>query len=252
MRAMATWSFRFIPPEREPAGASTLSISSSCPTMDETASGISGLGTPFRAEKSSRCSRTCRQARRTSLLLQQSYLLLVAKNVTTLKGGSTSEYVLPMVTCSAQPDSTCTGSRESTPCATRTEGLARRSFKEGSCRKPVFISSTYEECYLALLRELTLAHPLYLHHLLLSGQQRTYELIPPLHKRTEMQQLTVRRLNSTLCCGHTPITLLAASICVRMLRPQMWAFPPVGRISPVNIEMVVDFPAPLWPRRAVI
>lgn len=39
---------------------------------------------------------------------------------------------------------------------------------------------------------------------------------------------------------------------LKMLWPQIFASPDVGWIKPVSIDMVVLFPAPLWPKRAVI
>ena len=43
-----------------------------------------------------------------------------------------------------------------------------------------------------------------------------------------------------------------ATISVMILLWLIWAEPLVGVYSPVRIDMVVVFPAPLWPRRAVI
>ena len=39
---------------------------------------------------------------------------------------------------------------------------------------------------------------------------------------------------------------------VRILLPLIWAEPAEGGKSPVRIDMVVVFPAPLWPSSAVI
>ena len=64
--------------------------------------------------------------------------------------------------------------------------------------------------------------------------------------------LTVSLSNSTLCWGHKPKLSRIASMSEMILKPLTSAEPSVGGNSPVNIDMVVVFPAPLCPRRAVI
>lgn len=64
--------------------------------------------------------------------------------------------------------------------------------------------------------------------------------------------LTVSLSNRTLCWGHSPRLSRMASISVNILLPFMWAEPDVGGKRPVRIDMVVVFPAPLWPSKAVI
>uniref|UniRef100_A0A6B0UZA4 Secreted protein n=1 Tax=Ixodes ricinus TaxID=34613 RepID=A0A6B0UZA4_IXORI len=63
---------------------------------------------------------------------------------------------------------------------------------------------------------------------------------------------TVRSSKRTLCCGQVPRLRRIASISLRTSRPQMKAVPLVGGYSPVRIDMVVVFPAPLCPRKEVI
>ena len=64
--------------------------------------------------------------------------------------------------------------------------------------------------------------------------------------------MTVSRSNSTLCWGQSPRLSRIASISVIILFPLMCAEPEEGGYKPVNIDIVVVFPAPLCPRRAVI
>ena len=55
-----------------------------------------------------------------------------------------------------------------------------------------------------------------------------------------------------LCWGHKPKESLAFPMSFFMLYPQIFADPEVGENRPVNIDIVVVFPAPLWPNNAVI
>ena len=63
---------------------------------------------------------------------------------------------------------------------------------------------------------------------------------------------TVSLSKRTLCCGHSPKLSRMASMSVNILWPLIWAEPDVGGKRPVRIDMVVVFPAPLWPSKAVI
>ena len=56
---------------------------------------------------------------------------------------------------------------------------------------------------------------------------------------------------STFICGHTPRTRRASASAPRSEWPATSASPSVGGVRPVNIATVVDFPAPLGPRRPV-
>ncbi len=56
----------------------------------------------------------------------------------------------------------------------------------------------------------------------------------------------------TSCYGQTPNIILTSCIYSKMSMPKTSAFPFVGSISPVNIEIAVVLPAPLCPRRAKI
>ena len=80
-----------------------------------------------------------------------------------------------------------------------------------------------------------------------SGWFHTFKLI-----KKSRCSFTVNRSNSTLCWGQSPKLSLIASISVIILFPSMWAEPEEGGNKPVNIDIVVVFPAPLCPRRAVI
>ena len=62
---------------------------------------------------------------------------------------------------------------------------------------------------------------------------------------------TVKSSNRTLCCGHKPRLFRTPSMLVLMSSPYTTAVPEVGGNSPVSIDMVVDFPAPLWPNSDV-
>mmetsp|Transcript_36033 Transcript_36033/g.87525 ORF Transcript_36033/g.87525 Transcript_36033/m.87525 type:complete len:272 (-) Transcript_36033:820-1635(-) len=62
----------------------------------------------------------------------------------------------------------------------------------------------------------------------------------------------VRLSKITFTCGQTPRERRICAICDVMLLPSMRASPADGAISPVSIEMVVVFPAPLAPSSAVI
>ena len=64
--------------------------------------------------------------------------------------------------------------------------------------------------------------------------------------------LTVSLSKSTLCCGQSPRLSRIASISVSMLLPSTCAEPEVGGNRPVKMDIVVVFPAPLWPSNAVI
>ncbi len=83
--------------------------------------------------------------------------------------------------------------------------------------------------------------------------------------------LTVRMGNSMLCCGQRPSFPRIFSMLVLMSYPFTMAVPEVHEYRPVNngilkplfygfesvtlpvsMDMVVVFPAPLWPRRAVM
>lgn len=64
--------------------------------------------------------------------------------------------------------------------------------------------------------------------------------------------LTVSLSKRTLCWGHIPRLLRIRAMSSTTLNPLIWADPLVGGKSPVNIDMVVVLPAPLWPNSAVI
>ena len=64
--------------------------------------------------------------------------------------------------------------------------------------------------------------------------------------------LTDSLSKSTLCCGHSPRLSLMASMSVIILFPLMCAVPEDAGNKPVSIDIVVVFPAPLCPNRAVI
>jgi hypothetical protein len=51
--------------------------------------------------------------------------------------------------------------------------------------------------------------------------------------------------NKTSCYGQTPSIILTSCIYSKILIPKTSACPLVGSISPVNIDIVVVFPAPL-------
>lgn len=59
--------------------------------------------------------------------------------------------------------------------------------------------------------------------------------------------LTVNSSNRMLCCGHSPKLSRTLFISVLILQPPTKAVPEVGGIIPVSIDIVVVFPAPLWP-----
>eukprot|EP00961_Rhodomonas_salina_P140041 1884501-Rhodomonas_salina.2 len=63
---------------------------------------------------------------------------------------------------------------------------------------------------------------------------------------------TVRKSQRMLSCGHTPMTSRTAGISDTIDRPPTHASPPSALYSPVSSLSVVDFPAPLCPRNAVI
>jgi hypothetical protein len=62
----------------------------------------------------------------------------------------------------------------------------------------------------------------------------------------------VSNSNNTSCYGHTPNIILTSCIYSKILIPKTSAYPFVGSISPVSIDIVVVFPAPLWPSNANI
>ncbi len=64
--------------------------------------------------------------------------------------------------------------------------------------------------------------------------------------------LGVKYSNNTSCCGHTPKIFLMSSISLNISMPNTEAFPYVGSNNPVNILIVVVFPAPLCPSKANI
>src|SRR5579863_4987355 len=59
----------------------------------------------------------------------------------------------------------------------------------------------------------------------------------------------VRRPKSAMPSGTTPIWRLTSTGCASRSRPRISIFPELGASSPVNILIVVDFPAPLGPRK---
>ena len=63
---------------------------------------------------------------------------------------------------------------------------------------------------------------------------------------------TVNLSHKTLCCGQIPTSSRTAVMSWAMLFPRTKASPPLGSTPPVNICIVVVFPAPLCPKRAVI
>lgn len=63
---------------------------------------------------------------------------------------------------------------------------------------------------------------------------------------------TVRKSKRTLCCGQTPRFSLSYYMLSKISKPSTVAWPSVGSISPVNILIVVVFPAPLCPNSAKI
>mmetsp|Transcript_23468 Transcript_23468/g.65510 ORF Transcript_23468/g.65510 Transcript_23468/m.65510 type:complete len:209 (-) Transcript_23468:2095-2721(-) len=64
--------------------------------------------------------------------------------------------------------------------------------------------------------------------------------------------LTVSMGKRQSCCKQMPISCRMEVMLVRMSLPPMVAYPSVGAIIPVNMLIVVVFPAPLCPSRAVI
>lgn len=63
---------------------------------------------------------------------------------------------------------------------------------------------------------------------------------------------TVKSGMSRLYWGQSPKECLIVFMWVFISYPSINAVPDVGLISPVNMDMVVDFPAPLWPNKMVI
>lgn len=76
---------------------------------------------------------------------------------------------------------------------------------------------------------------------------RTFKLM-----KNSKCSFTVSLSKSTLCCGQSPRLSRIASISVSILLPSTWAEPEVGGKRPVKMDIVVVFPAPLWPSNAVI
>lgn len=64
--------------------------------------------------------------------------------------------------------------------------------------------------------------------------------------------LTVSRSKRTLCCGQSPKLSRIDSMSVSILFPLTCAEPEEGGKRPVRMDIVVVFPAPLWPSNAVI
>mmetsp|Transcript_14291 Transcript_14291/g.29201 ORF Transcript_14291/g.29201 Transcript_14291/m.29201 type:complete len:332 (+) Transcript_14291:3232-4227(+) len=89
--------------------------------------------------------------------------------------------------------------------------------------------------------------------MIFSTSAETLETGTPL-KMANMRRCcaTVRSANRTSCWGHTPMEVLISGIFSVIFFPMTSASPEVLLMSPVSIEMVVDFPAPLWPRSTVI
>ena len=63
--------------------------------------------------------------------------------------------------------------------------------------------------------------------------------------------ITVRLLNKMLYCGHKPKDFRISGSASLISKSLIYAVPAVGGITPVSIENVVLFPAPLWPSKAV-
>src|SRR5882762_7932041 len=59
----------------------------------------------------------------------------------------------------------------------------------------------------------------------------------------------VSRPNKAMPSGTTPICRFTSTICFSKSRPRICMVPEVGASNPVSILMVVDFPAPLGPRK---
>ena len=66
--------------------------------------------------------------------------------------------------------------------------------------------------------------------------------------------LIFKSLNKTSCCGHIPIFSLNSSIFSgsKIFILPYKASPSVASYKPVNMEIKVVFPAPLWPNNANI
>ena len=76
---------------------------------------------------------------------------------------------------------------------------------------------------------------------------------PPLSsKKRSRCSIGVKSSNKTSCWGHTPINWRTSCMSLNTSRSKTEAFPSVGTIRPVSIEIVVVLPAPFWPSSAKI